>query len=225
MLTGFTTTIVGGRTQISQGNPDLKPERSTSFDVGAEWTSRRDPARRHGVPDRRERPLHLERRRSAIPPPPGPDRAVGRRTGWTRTSAASSSRSISRAGPPRRRVREHHALLQPQGAPGERRGAGHPERPDAHDPRRRRRGSRTAERARVGPLRARPQGQRLQRAGLPDRRLRRLHRRRCGRDVSAGAPARGRRSRSTTCSTSSTTRRSAIRSRARRSRLSYRLGF
>ncbi len=39
MLTGFTTTIVGGRTQISQGNPDLKPERSTSFDVGAEWTS------------------------------------------------------------------------------------------------------------------------------------------------------------------------------------------
>jgi vitamin B12 transporter len=40
MLTGFTTTTVGGRTQISQGNPDLEPERSTSFDVGAEWTSR-----------------------------------------------------------------------------------------------------------------------------------------------------------------------------------------
>ena len=40
MLTGYTTTIVGGRTQINQGNPDLKPERSTSFDVGAEWTSR-----------------------------------------------------------------------------------------------------------------------------------------------------------------------------------------
>lgn len=40
MLTGFTTTIVSGRTQISQGNPDLKPERSTSFDVGAEWTAR-----------------------------------------------------------------------------------------------------------------------------------------------------------------------------------------
>ncbi len=39
MLTGFTTTIIGGRTQISQGNPDLNPERSTSFDVGAEWTS------------------------------------------------------------------------------------------------------------------------------------------------------------------------------------------
>lgn len=37
MLTGFTTTTVGGRTQINQGNPDLKPERSTSFDVGAEW--------------------------------------------------------------------------------------------------------------------------------------------------------------------------------------------
>jgi len=40
MLTGFTTATVGGRTQISQGNPDLKPERSTSFDVGAEWTTR-----------------------------------------------------------------------------------------------------------------------------------------------------------------------------------------
>jgi vitamin B12 transporter len=46
MLTGFTTTIVGGRTQISQGNPDLKPERSTSFDVGAEWAS---PATRFDV--------------------------------------------------------------------------------------------------------------------------------------------------------------------------------
>ena len=37
MLTGFTTSTVGGRTQITQGNPDLKPERSTSFDIGAEW--------------------------------------------------------------------------------------------------------------------------------------------------------------------------------------------
>ena len=40
MLTGYTTTTVGGRTQISQGNPDLKPERSTSIDVGVEWTTR-----------------------------------------------------------------------------------------------------------------------------------------------------------------------------------------
>jgi len=40
MLTGYTTTVVSGRTQISQGNPDLRPERSTSFDLGAEWTSR-----------------------------------------------------------------------------------------------------------------------------------------------------------------------------------------
>jgi vitamin B12 transporter len=39
MLTGFTTSVVGGRTQITQGNPDLEPERSTSFDVGAEWSS------------------------------------------------------------------------------------------------------------------------------------------------------------------------------------------
>jgi outer membrane receptor protein involved in Fe transport len=40
MLTGHTTTIVGGRTQINQGNPDLRPERSTSFDTGVAWTSR-----------------------------------------------------------------------------------------------------------------------------------------------------------------------------------------
>ena len=35
-LTGFTTNIVGGREQINQGNPDLKPERSVSFDAGLE---------------------------------------------------------------------------------------------------------------------------------------------------------------------------------------------
>jgi vitamin B12 transporter len=39
MLTGFTTTVINGRTQISQGNPNLAPERSTSFDVGVEWTA------------------------------------------------------------------------------------------------------------------------------------------------------------------------------------------
>jgi vitamin B12 transporter len=38
MLTGFTVTTVGARTQINQGNPDLRPERSTSFDVGTAWT-------------------------------------------------------------------------------------------------------------------------------------------------------------------------------------------
>lgn len=38
-LTGFTTTLVNGRTQINQGNPDLKPERSFSFDGGVEWFS------------------------------------------------------------------------------------------------------------------------------------------------------------------------------------------
>jgi vitamin B12 transporter len=39
MLTGYTTTVIGGRTQISQGNPDLAPERSTSFDLGVAWTA------------------------------------------------------------------------------------------------------------------------------------------------------------------------------------------
>ena len=38
-LTGFTTTVINGRTQINQGNPDLRPERSTSFDAGLEWLS------------------------------------------------------------------------------------------------------------------------------------------------------------------------------------------
>ena len=36
-LTGYTTNIVGGRTQINQGNPDLKPEHSVSGDVGVEF--------------------------------------------------------------------------------------------------------------------------------------------------------------------------------------------
>jgi outer membrane receptor protein involved in Fe transport len=36
-LTGYTTTVVGGRTQINQGNPDLKPEHSVSIDGGIEW--------------------------------------------------------------------------------------------------------------------------------------------------------------------------------------------
>jgi outer membrane receptor protein involved in Fe transport len=36
-LTGYTTSVVGGRTQINQGNPDLKPEHSVSGDAGLEW--------------------------------------------------------------------------------------------------------------------------------------------------------------------------------------------
>jgi vitamin B12 transporter len=39
-LTGFTTTVVSGRTQINQGNPDLKPEHSVSVDAGLEWLTR-----------------------------------------------------------------------------------------------------------------------------------------------------------------------------------------
>jgi vitamin B12 transporter len=39
MLTGLSQTTVGGRVQITQGNPDLKPERSTSFDAGGEWSA------------------------------------------------------------------------------------------------------------------------------------------------------------------------------------------
>jgi vitamin B12 transporter len=41
MLTGFTTTAVGGRQQLSQGNPDLRPERSIGVDAGVEWSSSR----------------------------------------------------------------------------------------------------------------------------------------------------------------------------------------
>lgn len=36
VLTGYTTNIVSGRTQINQGNPDLTPERSFSFNAGIE---------------------------------------------------------------------------------------------------------------------------------------------------------------------------------------------
>jgi outer membrane cobalamin receptor len=39
-LTGFTATVVSGRTQINQGNPDLKPEHSVSVDAGLEWLAR-----------------------------------------------------------------------------------------------------------------------------------------------------------------------------------------
>jgi vitamin B12 transporter len=39
-LTGFTTTVVGGRTQITKGNPDLRPEHSVSVDAGLEWLAR-----------------------------------------------------------------------------------------------------------------------------------------------------------------------------------------
>jgi vitamin B12 transporter len=38
-LTGFTTNIVGGRTQINQGNPNLKPEHSISVDAGIELST------------------------------------------------------------------------------------------------------------------------------------------------------------------------------------------
>jgi vitamin B12 transporter len=38
-LTGFTTNIVGGRTQINQGNPLLKPEHSISVDAGLELST------------------------------------------------------------------------------------------------------------------------------------------------------------------------------------------
>jgi vitamin B12 transporter len=35
-LTGFTTNVIGGRIQINQGNPDLRPEHSVSVDAGIE---------------------------------------------------------------------------------------------------------------------------------------------------------------------------------------------
>jgi vitamin B12 transporter len=35
-LTGYTSSVIGGRTQIIQGNSDLKPEHSVSGDVGVE---------------------------------------------------------------------------------------------------------------------------------------------------------------------------------------------
>lgn len=71
MLTGYTTTTVGGRLQISQGNPDLRPERSTSFDAGAEWTTRTTrldvTAFRTSVKDRFVSNVVI-----SSPPPPAP---------------------------------------------------------------------------------------------------------------------------------------------------------
>ena len=71
MLTGLTTTVIGGRGQISQGNPDLKPERSTSVDAGAEWIGRRTrldvTAFRTVVKDR-----FISNVVISNPPPPGP---------------------------------------------------------------------------------------------------------------------------------------------------------
>lgn len=40
-LTGFDERIVGGRPQITRGNPDLKPESSVSYDIGLEWSGER----------------------------------------------------------------------------------------------------------------------------------------------------------------------------------------
>ena len=39
-LTGFFEGFRGGRPQLTQGNPDLRPERSTGYDVGVEWFGR-----------------------------------------------------------------------------------------------------------------------------------------------------------------------------------------
>lgn len=40
-LTGYSETIRGGQPQITQGNPDLKPERSISWDMGIEYADER----------------------------------------------------------------------------------------------------------------------------------------------------------------------------------------
>ncbi len=70
-LTGFTTNVFGGRTQITQGNPDLRPERSTSFDAGLAWaagTSRLDVTLFHTrVSDRFISNIVI-----SDPPPPAP---------------------------------------------------------------------------------------------------------------------------------------------------------
>ena len=116
MLTGFTTTIVGGRTQISQGNPDLKPERSTSFDVGAEWTSattRFDvTVFRTVVKDR-----FISNVVVSNPPPPEPI-VVSVANGLDAHISGLDLEAEQRLGGARRPVRQRHALLQAQGAAG-----------------------------------------------------------------------------------------------------------
>jgi vitamin B12 transporter len=40
-LTGLDDRIVGGRRQITRGNPDLQPESTVSYDLGVEWSGER----------------------------------------------------------------------------------------------------------------------------------------------------------------------------------------
>ena len=212
MLTGYTTTVVSGRTQISQGNPDLKPERSLSFDAGAEWTSRATRLDftlfRTVVKDR-----FISNVVISNPAPPEPIVAIGvqraRRPYQRRGLRGGASPRQSRRG-----VREHDALLQSQGASGQRSGAGHPERGQEYGSIGCRRGLRAAQRPRIGPLRPGTEGQQLQRTGIPDRRLRRLHGHRCDDDLPAASDRTRSDWRSTTCWTRSTTKSSAFRCRA-----------
>ena len=216
MLTGFTTTVVGGRTQISQGNPDLGPERSTSFDVGAEWTA---PATRFdvtGLPDGREGPFHLQRRRQQSASSRPDRRLGGQRTGRAHQRAGPRGGTARRR--PRGPLRERDALLPPQGTARDRRGAGHSQCRAEHRARRRGRRLRTPQQraCRAATCRAArtttstPQAFRSSTTTTSPSSMRAAR--------TAWRASTRSSSRSTTCSTRSITRSSAFRCRARRSK-------
>ena len=63
MLTGYTTTTVGGRTQISQGNPDLNQNGAPPSTPALEWTTRGHALNLPCSAPRLRDWVHLERRR------------------------------------------------------------------------------------------------------------------------------------------------------------------
>ena len=190
MLTGYTTTIVGGRTQINQGNPDLRPERSTSFDAGAEWTSRRTrldiTAFRTVVKDR-----FISNVAISSPPPPDPivlSVANGLDAHISGLELEADHRVTSRLGV---FANTTHYFNRTERLPN---GL---EQDILNVPAHTIRAGIDAD---VGPVSARvsgryvqrPEGQRSQSGRVSDRRLRRLHGDRCDRDVPPRPAARAR---------------------------------
>ena len=109
MLTGYTTTVIGGRTQISQGNPDLRlsaAHRSTSAQSGRARATRFDvTVFRTVVKDR-----FISNVVVSNPPPPDPI-VVSVANGLDAHISGLDVDVEQRIGAPRGPLRERHALL------------------------------------------------------------------------------------------------------------------
>ncbi len=115
VLTGYTTNIVGGRTQINQGNPDLKPEHSISVDVGVEWTSASTRFDVTVFPDRRSRIAFISNVLLSNPPPPDPI-VLSAVNGLDAHISGLDVDVAHRLSPTIEPVRQRDALLRPAGA-------------------------------------------------------------------------------------------------------------